>query len=1111
MCLNVTINGKKVTIKAGDEIATIRAKLGGDSATIFEGVDSNTNGKIDSNELEILKTNLQNNNYTVEVAEDGHTPKRAFNNAIQNMKKRYQQEALENYFKDELYKVKSGNTLYAIAKKTLEAEGLPTNAKSINDRIAQIAMINNILDVNNIRVGTEIKIKLTEEAVQKVKENSNNSAVAFGSAAPSRVGRGSSGFAGRADTVSASLQDIQDSPTKEKTSTITVSPNGLNMGKGKPVDNDGNELANFEDAKYKGYMKYTSGDEVMYQVALKAKNGTQWHNVKLSAPTLEELKKLEANYKAETLKVKGKQDNETDEQAKTRKAGNLEALKKSVEITNGNIQVIKNVILKLVNDDLVDRTSDEYKAFVQDLLLTRDAEVVGTLIKVSNNFEKVMEHDEEAHKIAAGLYKEIRNKEKAGERLDDKEVELKEVLRSKVAQRGATVEKIEGKDNEFIKMNYDGEGNPCYATTEWLDGSGMVAKDKELLKQFLKDLYEAQSETNETKKTERLQALYTKYKNEKDTSFVASVLGLGAAALKAKKEDIIEVINNNPLEAIAWFGSNNNTMDNIYHLSDEEKTEVYKALAARAKEIYTTDKGNLENAVYLSNVLNWIDQTDMPEGDKAKAKKEISDTYFEITTTKDEAGSDVKSYTFNPKRRPTREEMLSLYNDTTSDAQKEALAKYIKLEEMGKGQYNQGLERAANGDYTVPHYAEMVDKMTTKEEVLDFINNKVAEDRNYHLPYDKILEKFPDDKDVKDALIRNVDIDNSKISDANRVALVKTYMKEENGKVTLDKTKLPQGTSVSNILNALPKECKDGDALKYFKAALKEFGKDKLEELVKLKDRNVAAVQERIGELVSQHKGDNDFIQKVLQIDNSIIPYTALWAIDANQANWSTVTREKVFEKVFDKNQIPNKDREKYLQEAVNKHWIVKEADDIYTAAGGSGYTYRTNFQKDDKVSLIKIDFLGWRHGAQMHKQVDGRGSGDVREMLKGSKGEGYDYTNFITKYNVIGIIESFNARAKEPIIQFLHNEWGPTAKEMNNIPRALLEAAKDKGLEGSEEYKALDDYISVRTTKNKYNIEITIRGKGADVEWTDYNLESTAKKIDELMQNLINKIYKKS
>ena len=63
------------------------------------------------------------------------------------------------------------------------------------------------------------------------------------------------------------------------------------MGKGVPVDKNGNELKNFKDPKYKAggsYMKYTNANgEVMYQTVYGQNSKTEMlRGVKISAPTL---------------------------------------------------------------------------------------------------------------------------------------------------------------------------------------------------------------------------------------------------------------------------------------------------------------------------------------------------------------------------------------------------------------------------------------------------------------------------------------------------------------------------------------------------------------------------------------------------------------------------------------------------------------------------------------------------------------------------------------------------------------------------------------------------------------------------------------------------------
>ena len=82
---------------------------------------------------------------------------------------------------------------------------------------------------------------------------------------------------------------------------------------------------------------------------------------------------------------------------------------------------------------------------MKDLILTRNPEVISKLLQYENgDFDStVLLNDEEAHRTVAGLFKEIRDKEKAGVKLTEAEHKLKETLESIVGKSGSIVEKDE--------------------------------------------------------------------------------------------------------------------------------------------------------------------------------------------------------------------------------------------------------------------------------------------------------------------------------------------------------------------------------------------------------------------------------------------------------------------------------------------------------------------------------------------------------------------------------------------------------------------------------------------------------------------------------------------
>lgn len=1121
--INVQVNGQTVTIKSGEKLEDVKKKLANpaDADTIFEGVDANSNGKLDAGELQKLKTNLENNNYTVEVAEDGKTPRRAYNDAMQNLRNSYNSETLAGYFKTDdadLHPVRSGETLYTIAKKQLAEEGLPTNDfRAINNRIAQIANLNNINDVNNIKEGVKLKVKLTDEAIKKVKENNNDSAKAFNGIATAAGDDWTKGTSKKGQTdgvVNDKVADYKKQPTlvDGKTSTIKVTKNGLNMGSGICVDAEGNELAKpakMTKAQWKKYqdggciMKYSNPNhdpQEMYQTVYsggKAETAFMFKGIKLSAPTVKDLKDLVEKFKTEASKIKTAPANETAEAKAKRMATNLAALKELVTLTGGNEQVIKNVAEKLRGDDYVDRKSDDYKAFVQDLLLTRNADVVSALTpKDGDKVDmSVVEYDRTSHETLAGMYQEILEKEKAGEKLSADEIKLKDALVNTKWKDGFKIEADEANHVNEKYLQYGTDGRLYYTIT--VGDTAYWASDKKVLDDFVNELKLAK--TDEAKAE-----LFKKYANTKDVELARCLL-TQAKTLKASDEDIKTVINANGMEVLAKLDRSANP---------DWSDDIKNAMNARIKDIYTKEKGNLENAEWLDVANGWIKK--LPEEQRDAARTEIAETYFEKTTTKDDEGNDKTEYTFNPTRRPTKEEMEGLLK-VASDDMKKAMGNYIKLEDMGKGQFNEAIESTdygAGNNPVLKPYADMVDGMSDKKEVLDFIDNKIATDRNWHVPYDKILEKFPDDKNVKDKLLSYVD-KQSTISDENRLALVKTYMKEENGKVSLDKTKLPKGASAKNVLNALPQDCKTGDAAKYFTAALKELGKDDLDYIKWVAQRNENVVKARIAELVKANMTDKAFIQEVCKLDDSITPYQALYEVDANKAKWDDKTKQAVFEKIFN-NRIKIKDKQKYLDGAVKNGLIQKVTQNKnVTTSGTASITgvsttsvieesvkdryivgdkvYLTDCSKDgnNTMSFLIISKAGYDNGANMYNQLKGAGSGDTAKMLKG---EG-NYANFVTADNVAGLIQGFNDKSpNEGMMQYIANEWTTISQATCNvIPKKLMEKAKVMGLDDLPPFKKLEKFVKSHSDTTK-----------------GYS-EEEGKQLDALINDLKNQVLYKS
>lgn len=1060
----VTVGNETITIKVGDKIEDVKQKFGDDADSIFNDIDTNSNGTIDACEIEGLKAKIEDADYEIDNSEDeadntpahGNASAKAYNSAIQNLKNKYENETLKKYFKSddtELHTVAKGDTLYTIAKRTLESEGLPTDYKSINNRIAEIANVNNLRDVNNISVDTKLKVKLTEGALQKVKENDNDSVKAFtGDSRADEAGENwTEGGAKRRSSanprgeVEGDNPKVKKAPTSDKTSTITPTKNGLNMGAGVPVDKDGKELKdangnkNFKDPKFKeggNIMKYTQGDKTMFQTTFAAKAGNITNAVALSAPTIQELNDLKKKFMDAQKKLKPLEDSDNDATKKTKSDANLAAFKELIEITGGNTQVIKNIaeFLKGGNHQWVNKDADNTKAFVQDLILTRNADIVKSLTtdKDGNVDLSIVAKDKAGFKTLAGLYQEIRNKEKAGVKLTDEEVDLKEAL---VNVRGANGYKIEANADNKVHEKYMAingiDGKVVYQTN--IDGNWYFASNEKLLDEFLTKLEAANDDTKKA-------ALFKEYANTKDYG-LARCLMKNVKTLKASDDDIKTVIKNNDVKILEALPRTDNDGNNI-----EYSKYVIDAMVARYKEIYTgKDKGNLENAAFLKSVAGWITRSDMSDKDKAKAKAELAETYFDKTTNAD---NNVE-YTFNPSRRPTKGEMEGLVY-IADDAMKVALVNYEKYEDMGKGQYSEAIGDNIDSKELIAHRAAMVENMSSANDVIDFINNKVTVDKPWDIPFDKIMEKFGNDKKVLDALLKATNyqdyggVSDDAINNDNRIKLLNTYIKD--GKV--DKSALPQGYNARELKRVLPADCKQDPAKAAFTAVLKEFGHSDVEALSDLANKNPDAVKARLGELVktAYNKQNNsaklDFINAVCALPAEIRPNDELKQLLKDMPKLGPNTKANVFK-------------------AVN------------------GYT-------EDHANTSKTNI--------------GEDNENRAKFLRES----------VTQDNIIGVIKGLDGNSEGILTKLSTRKifGGTTIGQAlcNRIPKALMRKAIAMKLTNTNAYKDLEKFYGSKYDANQKTLTFA---KNDDANKT-YN-QSTAQEADKLIRALAEEIIKNS
>ncbi len=1104
------------------------------------------------------------NNSTV-VADDTavETPARpdprvsanAFNDSIQNEAARIagNRDQLEAEFTN-VQTIKKGSTLYNIALDALKAEGVenPT-PRQINTRIAEIAMLNNIPNVNNVRIGTSLKVGRgnVPDAGEEAKVENQGAASEGGGA--QRVATSS---------VAPSTITVSDKTPEETLTELEYS------AEERSVEAEGEEEG-FD------YKEWTKEDSVnMYT--------TEVDGTTLAAESLDKLKEIRTEYK--NAAVKGTpEEEETDEAKAARQTENLANMKKQIELSCGNINVIKDVIAQLRGDGNVDLKSAEVQAFVQDLVRTKNVEVLRELLAPenadgNNEFVKDLIKNEETAKTVVSLYNEIRAKENAGEKLTNEEIALKEFYKDTVVSND--LYEIDADDEKGIvaktMKTADILGEAYYSAT--IEDVEYTALDSAILDAFAKDLSEAG--TDEEKKS----AVFKKYAQTDDKVF-AQTLASQADALNASKEDVEALIAKNDMYVLqglsytpaAVVGENelygftptdktDGEGDDAFAYKEYTKTEgdvtttVYTAtvgdkeikansleelkqavadykefnntVAARVETIYTEAAGDPANMCYLEEAFAKIDATDKTDVEKRALKDKILETYFDVEETTEGEGEEAattKSYTFKPSRRPTYEEMRALYEHLDNKTMFEAIVNSVKVDDMGKGQWVSAIEGATvNGEDCCTmlreHFGKLISDMTA-EEIVDFIKNKMQEYKDYNIPYDSIIAKFPEDlaeqTDLVSELLENVTGD-SVIDDANRVKLLNTII-DADGNLTV-----PDGVLNSNLIQTLPADCSADGAKTCFDKVLAKLG-DNIDDIKELANRvtdptSQVAIQAKLTDIVNANKANPDVVLKVMNLGISAIPEMKDFvALEFTNEAWKPEQKAQVFEKIFDGG-ILMSNREEFLQAAVKSGLAVDKGNHIYQVTG-TDYGYDTWWGTGDGdarvANCFKISLNGLGKVDKLFNSPS-IGEPNITDLLRGNK-EGYE--NYLNKDNIVTILRAAANGNKTGIMEQMagitDDAWykfgfggkgtKPGQALMNRIPKAVMRKALEAGLGDTDEYKALAGFFGAEGTP-KYNQDGTIAADDAykftknDDAKGEYTVEQ-AKELDTLINKLINQI----
>ncbi len=654
----------------------------------------------------------------VERRPDPRVSQNAFNQAIQNQRVRIQdkKDELTTAFTKEVT-VDKGVYLYNVAVQALKDEGVEhPNAKQINDRIAEIALVNDISDVNRVPKGKVIKVGRVGSPVQPAAEASPT--VGESPVTPT--------------TVAPSSITVQEKPVPE---TLTE----LEYSAEEKVDGEGDNALTYKEWTKEGFT-------TMYT--------TEVDGVTLTADSLEKLKELKTQFAAATITAAP--ESEAADAKATRQAANLENMKKRIELSGGDIGVIEDVIDKLRADGNVNLESEDVQAFVQDLARTKNVEVLTKLLVNSeDNFTNDLIKNEDTAKTVASLYKEIRDKENASEKLTDDEIALKEFMATKV------------KNYELYQIAVDSDNDVAEKSIYFNEKSGEIAyssgdyyaNDPKVLDGFVKAINEANAatkndtipdDTDDNAKERALAAVFKQYVNTED-KMLANCIASKADALHASKDDVLALVAKSDMFVLDSLN---------FTPSAEDSPAFNKAVADRVVALYEAGNGDPANMRYLETALANIDAaTYDPEEDKQKAKDKVLESFFEVT-----GEGENKEYTFKPSRRPAQEEIYIMLCNIPAGMQKAVLDSVTSIDDLGKGQYTQSLETDAQYITTADlkaKYAELFEKAVAEfdlendlegaqAKVLKFIE-AVGENIDL-IPFGKIQENFGDVTFVKDYL-----------------------------------------------------------------------------------------------------------------------------------------------------------------------------------------------------------------------------------------------------------------------------------------------------------------------------------------------------------------------
>ena len=561
----------------------------------------------------------------------------SFNEYIKLLKGHYDKTALkEQYTKTVEYQ--KGKYLYNIAKEALEAEGIekPT-AKQINERIAQIALVNDIKDVNNV---PQDKF-------------------------PLRVGTGAS-------IVEEVPLETPKVPVPTETVPVISPEGGLVV---KP-DVDLKDWEANEDAEDPDGVDLNGGSLTTYTQAsgndTKTKYVYEKDGVKVEADSVETLKEQIKTIKEALENVTAgttvPEDSETDEAKAARVAKFQEGIEALLAL--GTESAVNVAQQKLAENKAV--APDFYAEKAVAILKSGNPSLIEQMLGADGaKFAETVNNNPKVQQALGEVVKYLNDKFNNDEYLTLDEQKIKAILDKCVEKDGVqvgaeaavpaqdateTTPAVEKKDKVFAKqMVTDKEGNSYYkAKLDVADGNfkdvEFKAKDKDQLNEFLLDLEAANMISDKDQADEAMTDLFKKYVEMEnvDPELLKSIVAQ-APKLKADAETVKNLVANSNLDVIYAMDTSHfeNVQDNPGKQvkASNAKDEVAAAIRTSIEAIMGDSalRALPENAKYLDKIKGIEIPADSTAIIKSPDLNDYTPTQEEVPTgEKDANGNEIK-------------------------------------------------------------------------------------------------------------------------------------------------------------------------------------------------------------------------------------------------------------------------------------------------------------------------------------------------------------------------------------------------------------------------------------------------------------------------------------